>query len=246
MEKSGFVYIWRDKKYPRFYIGSHWGSETDGYICSSRWMRNTYKRRPEDFKRRILARVNTSKQDLLIEEGKWLALIPKDGIGKRYYNLLTSQPGHWSADGGKVLSVGEKISKTWKEKGLVWFTDGDRNYLLKEGGDIPEGLVRGMKGGWHHTEILKENRRHPLSYWCKSQTRKKPIPFSEEHRKKIGAASKGNKINLGRYPSEESKKKNSEAHKGQKQVVITCPHCGKRGGNIMRRWHFDNCKEISL
>ena len=32
--------------------------------------------------------------------------------------------------------------------------------------------------------------------------------------------------------------------KGRKQPLITCPHCGKEGGNtIMKRWHFDNCKE---
>lgn len=27
------------------------------------------------------------------------------------------------------------------------------------------------------------------------------------------------------------------------QLVVTCPHCGKSGGNkTMPRWHFDNCK----
>lgn len=36
MEKHGFVYIWFDKKKNMFYIGSHWGHEQDGYICSSR------------------------------------------------------------------------------------------------------------------------------------------------------------------------------------------------------------------
>jgi hypothetical protein len=115
MEKYGFVYIWMDRKYPRFYIGSHWGSETDGYVCSSNWMYNTHKRRPQDFKRRILARGITSKQDLLIEEGKWLALIPKEEIGKRYYNLLNAQPGHWSAMDSS-LSVKERLSVSQKKR----------------------------------------------------------------------------------------------------------------------------------
>lgn len=30
-------------------------------------------------------------------------------------------------------------------------------------------------------------------------------------------------------------------NKGRQQVIITCPHCGKTGGNTMKRWHFDNC-----
>src|ERR1019366_5871790 len=122
MEKYGFVYIWMDRKYPRFYIGSHWGFETDKYVCSSIWMRNAYKRRPEDFKRRILARVYTSRQDLLLEEGKWLALIPQSEIGKRYYNLHNQQPGHWSANEDLKISIGKKISKD--HRGFNWYTDG--------------------------------------------------------------------------------------------------------------------------
>jgi hypothetical protein len=27
-----------------------------------------------------------------------------------------------------------------------------------------------------------------------------------------------------------------------KGLSLTCPHCGKTGGNTMKRWHFDNCK----
>ena len=33
MEKYGFVYLWYDRKRKMFYIGSHWTTETDGYIC---------------------------------------------------------------------------------------------------------------------------------------------------------------------------------------------------------------------
>jgi hypothetical protein len=54
MEKYGFVYIWFDRKHKRFYIGCHWGKENDGYVCSSPWMKQAYKHRPQDFKRKIL------------------------------------------------------------------------------------------------------------------------------------------------------------------------------------------------
>ena len=39
MEKYGFVYIWYDRKHKRYYIGCRWGTENDGYICSSSWMK---------------------------------------------------------------------------------------------------------------------------------------------------------------------------------------------------------------
>lgn len=45
--------------------------------------------------------------------------------------------------------------------------------------------------------------------------------------------------------SEETRKKIKEARKKQviETIQITCPHCGKTGGNrIMPRYHFNNCK----
>lgn len=94
-EKYGFVYIWFDKQRKMFYIGCRWGYESDGYICSSNRMRLAYYRRPQDFKRKILARVYTNRTDLLEEEFKWLSLIKKKELGKRYYNIRQHHFGHW-------------------------------------------------------------------------------------------------------------------------------------------------------
>ena len=57
---------------------------------------------------------------------------------------------------------------------------------------------------------------------------------SEETKAKIGASGKG------KVMSDESKLKMSAAHLKQ----VECPHCGKIGGRIMYRWHFDNCKQL--
>lgn len=59
---------------------------------------------------------------------------------------------------------------------------------------------------------------------------------------------------IGKQHSEDTKRKQSEGlvsfyesnphhTKGKKQDRKICPHCGKEGGNLMLRWHFDNCKE---
>ena len=45
-EKYGFIYIWYDNFRKMYYIGRHWGTEDDGYICSSNRMRDAYRRRP--------------------------------------------------------------------------------------------------------------------------------------------------------------------------------------------------------
>lgn len=86
MKKYGFVYIWRDRKHNRYYIGSHWGTINDGYLCSSNWMRDAYNRRPEDFKRRILSYVYTNRSDTYLKEEQWFNLIQDSELGKRYYN----------------------------------------------------------------------------------------------------------------------------------------------------------------
>ena len=111
-EKYGFVYIWRDKKHKRYYIGSHWGHENDGYICSSTWMMNSYRKRPNDFNRRILTRTN-ARSELLNEESNWLSRIRKDKIEfKKYYNLHNHKCGHWATKEISRKKVSQKISES--------------------------------------------------------------------------------------------------------------------------------------
>lgn len=121
---SGFIYVWYDRKHKRYYVGSHWGTETDNYICSSNWMYNTWKRRSQDFKRRIVARISTSRKDLLNEEQRWLDMIKITEIkpvnpDPRYYNLNISVLNPWWSDEDAKKSIGEKISaaKTGKSTG---------------------------------------------------------------------------------------------------------------------------------
>jgi hypothetical protein len=114
-EKTGFIYIWFDKKRKMYYIGCHWGTEDDGYICSSNRMREAYRRRPNDFKRKII-KTNIEREYLLEEEYKLLSLIKHEELGKKYYNLTKRHFGHWIHDTNKSLSIKDKISKKLKGK----------------------------------------------------------------------------------------------------------------------------------
>ena len=112
-QKYGIVYLWYDRKHKRYYLGAHWGTEKDGYICSSRWMKQSFRRRPQDFKRRVIETNIKTKQDTFLREEYWLGFIKECEFGKRYYNLQKHWK-HWNGDYQKTLSVKEKISETVK------------------------------------------------------------------------------------------------------------------------------------
>jgi len=52
---EAFVYCWTDHLTNKLYVGWHKGTPDDGYICSSKLMKEQYNKRPSDFTRQILA-----------------------------------------------------------------------------------------------------------------------------------------------------------------------------------------------
>ena len=102
-----FIYIWRDKVRNMYYIGSHDGDPSDGYISSSRWLTGEICYRPQDFKRRIIKMVDV--KDMKTEEYRLLNMIKEDEFGKRYYNLKHGKPkGSAPWNKGKVNIYSEE------------------------------------------------------------------------------------------------------------------------------------------
>ncbi len=223
MEKYGFVYIWRDRKHKRFYIGCHWGTENDGYICSSNWMRDAYKRRPEDFKRRILVRVYSEREDMFLYEKKFLSMINDEELGKKYYNLQ-KYLSHWSIDSNKTASLKERLSYSLR---------GDKhpNFGKKLSEETKEKIRKKHLG-----KLMSNESRKKMS-----EAKKGKIPWnkgksmSEESRKKMSEAKKGlflsdtikNNLkgripwNKGKSMSEDTKIKLSKSLKGKKHTEET-------------------------
>ena len=227
MEKYGFVYIWFDRRRKMFYIGCHWGYEDDGYICSSNRMRDAYRRRPNDFKRRILVK-NVEKQVLLIEEYKWLKLIKNEELGIKYYNYANSIFPN---------NIGRRHSKEVKEKlrdaTLAQFSDPEKRErhriaVIEAMTNLsPESREKlaSQKGKKRSSETIEKTRQAHLG--------KK---LSEETKRKIGEANKialkGKTLPLeviekitaktrGKKRSDEFKKRTSEIHKGMKHTEET-------------------------
>ena len=86
---QGFIYIWRDKIRNMYYVGSHDGTLTDGYISSSRWFNAEYRYRPNDFRRKIIK--FTLLSEMMKEEYRIIGLIKDHEYGTRFYNLKSGR-----------------------------------------------------------------------------------------------------------------------------------------------------------
>lgn len=187
MEKYGFIYIWYDAWRKMYYIGCHWGTENDGYVCSSNRMRDAYRRRPQDFTRRVIQN-NISRESLLEEEYKWLSLIPSEQLGKKYYNLSKRHFGHWT-NNRDTQTVRDKISSAIKELHKTpeyrkKFLDGRKNFPSpsKETIEKRAKLIRGIP--------RSEETKQKIS---KSSTGKSKGPLTEETKRKISKSLSGEK-----------------------------------------------------
>lgn len=184
MEKYGFIYVWRDRKKKRYYIGSHWGTEDDGYICSSDSMREAHRRRPKHFRRRVVSKVYTSRVDLLTEEQRWLDMIKPEEFGRRYYNMNAKTHGYYwwvNEETRKIVGANHSAKMKGKKRGpcspekakaiseakIRKFQDPEYRKLV---GEKVAAAQRGKKRK-PHTQEWKDNNSKMLREQWKDGTR---------------------------------------------------------------------------
>lgn len=90
---------------------------------------------------------------------------------------------------------------------------------------------------------LSLEHRKNLSKSKKGHSWNKGIPKPDEFKEWLSESRKGKGNPMfGRTQSEEAIRKLQKS-KGPQQI-ITCHHCGESGGiSLMKRWHFDNCRQ---
>lgn len=171
----GFVYVWynrtaldmekpdlknrhgnrTNKRHPRLYIGAHYGPYTDGYVCSSRWMKSAYKNCPSSFMRHIVYWQRTpDRQSLKEMEKKWLDLILPEECGTRFYNLRRNAEG----TGAKTPYWKKKVSASLKDH----YADPANREIVRQNSlkmwDDPyhqEKIAEASKQSWADPEVRK-------------------------------------------------------------------------------------------
>ena len=147
--KNTFVYIWYDGK--KFYLGVHKGTPDDGYICSSKVVLEEYKKRPENFRRRILA-YGTMKEMVDLEK-RLLQNVKEKGKWDKYYNISIAFPNQWL--NGKTHHTPESIQKMSESKKLIWARRTD-----KEKEKIRRKQSKNARRGPHKPETIELMRKN--------------------------------------------------------------------------------------
>ena len=111
--------------------------------------------------------------------------------------------------------------------------------LYEEHGKIEDKMAwKGLAGMINDEEIIKMRQ----SIGGKNV---KGYKRTSENCANISAVKLGKKI--GKQPKMSLAKKDNKYALGYTHKNEQCPHCNKIGsGGVMKRWHFDNCKEIKV
>lgn len=149
-------------------------------------MRDAYRRRPEDFKRRILETIATNPNDLYDREYLWLSLIKPQELGKRYYNHrnVKYQASNLVGKSGKIPSP-ETLAK--------------RSASLKATYSTPEKKAEQSaraKEYWTRDGVKELHQKTMSDIWATDEHREKVIPKlvsalnTEEYKAQVSAATK--------------------------------------------------------
>lgn len=129
---QGFIYIWRDKVRNMYYVGSHDGTPTDGYISSSKWLNAEYRFRPDDFRRKILKFIDLL--EMKKEEYRIISMIKESEYGTKFYNIKSGRkPGSTPWNKGKTNCYSDAHRKAISESRIGVSTTKGRKFPNQTG-----------------------------------------------------------------------------------------------------------------
>jgi hypothetical protein len=215
---TSFVYKWTHLLTGKWYIGCRTAKgchPEDGYITSSKLVKNLIKTNPEEWQREIL-HTGTPEEILNLE----VALLEE-------FDAKNNPLSYNQHNGdGKFTRTGVVVPLETR---------------LKQSESIKKVHPNRGKPGPNLGRTFGEETRKKQS---EAKLGKKRKPFTEQTRDKIRQAKIGkNNPSYGKTPSEETREKLRQSIKeGWSRPTLTCPHCGKQGKVNMTRFHFDKCK----
>ena len=252
LDEIGFVYKWTNKVNDKWYIGSHVGAPTDGYIGSGKIFKKAWKKYGlKNFKRSVLYQgkgVRKYEESLLRRLNA-----AKDRMSYNYHNWATgSASGGESPKGFLGKTHSEEYKQRLRGKGNPFYgkhhTEETRRRwsFLRKGCRLSKETIEKIRNSNLGQKRSEEIRRRM------SEAQKGRI-ITAAHRQKISNTLKGRPgATRGRKMSEEQKLKISCALQGRKlpeETKIKMSIAQKKRWTveaIRKRWTVEARKKMSL
>lgn len=152
---SGFIYMWVNTVNNKKYIGSHIGTEDDGYIGSGPiFLKAVEKYGIESFERVILERVDS--RDVIREREEHYLKLFNVANDKQFYNVRDRAGGGFEHINGSELREEYKAKRNANHKATI----------------AREGHARGMLGKKHTDEHRAKLREYAAA---KNEGTKRPV-----------------------------------------------------------------------
>lgn len=190
-------------------------------------MKAAYVRRPQDFTRRIIARVITTRLDLLIEELRWLRMIKDHELRDRYYNLRNGHTGHWAAY-ENAGDIRDRISLKTKEA------------MARP--DVREKYLEGLKTRkWVESEKRIEGIKRNWAVRSPIETRTPKIKYGSDYRDHPDYQKNVSEGIKRTWQDPEVRKKRLQNMKSQKGQVRPTMRAKKWWNNGSQRVRAEEC-----
>ncbi len=193
----GFIYEWTDSTNSKTYIGSHYGTNNDGYVGSGKLFKRAYNKRPDKFTRRILEYIyDDDKEKILETEQKYLDKINWDYT----YNLVST--AHGGSEKGRVFSKSHKNAMSKTAKGKLKSKLHKKNMSKSRKGQLAwnKGIPCADETKQKISKTLKENPSMGMSGKKHSQETKRKISESHKGNKQSEATKQKRSKKLKRKP----------------------------------------------
>ena len=224
---QAFVYIWKNKRTFRWYLGSHTRKNChpgNGYICSSKIVKPLIKQNPKEWERTIVE-IGTPTEMLHLETELLEMLDAKHD--RRSFNMHNGD--------GKFTTLG------------ISFVPVNKGKPSPRRGLPNPGVSAALKGKTPHNKGKPSPRKgvanEKTSIKLKGKKQQTVCRIFDKQEISISNFLKWCKNED--FPELKLQKSNSMsiAKKGIPMRKVVCPHCNKVGGvSRMKQYHFNNCK----
>jgi hypothetical protein len=192
-----FVYLWKNKRNRKMYVGSHEGELDDGYIGSGVHFKKAYKKEPENFERVILSVWETREEMMKAEE---LYLIENNCANSDiYYNLCNVSGGgylHGHLTNEQREKIKRKRTEASKER-LAKMTAEEKQTLaakkietLKSSSKYEDYIKKQANLTSERFANISEKEKEKWIYACKNAYWGRPEEVIQQHKMKHSIGSK--------------------------------------------------------